>query len=126
MDLLWFPLFFVLPLIFIGAVWALIIVVVGRGALNTLRQRRANREAPQLTFPARVIGKRDSVSGGGNSSARTTYYVTFERLDLQRLELEVEGSEFGMLAVGDYGRLTHQGTWYLGFVREAPPVPPAG
>ncbi|MCK0111869.1 DUF2500 domain-containing protein [Ornithinimicrobium sp. F0845] len=122
MDLHWFPLFFVLPLLFIGLVWGIIIFVIGRGALKTLRERKANREAPQLTFPARVIGKRDGVSGGGNSSARSHYYVTFERLDLQRLELEVEGPEFGMLAVGDYGRLTHQGTWYQGFAREVPPA----
>lgn len=119
----WFPMFFLLPLIFIAVVWIIIIVVIGRGVSTTLRDRRANNAAPVLTFPARVIGKRDSVSGGGNTSARTHYFVTFERLDLQRLELEVQGQEFGMLAIGDYGRLTHQGSWYQGFFREHPPAP---
>jgi len=109
---------------FIALVWLLIIGVIAWRIWKAWEQRRTNQSEPVLSFPARVIGKRDSVSGGGNSSARTTYFVTFERLDLQRLELEVEGQEFGMLAVGDYGRLTHQGTWYQGFVREAPPPPP--
>ncbi|WP_109473699.1 DUF2500 domain-containing protein [Ornithinimicrobium cavernae] len=119
----WFPWIFVGVPLFIGLVWLLILVVIGRGIWSAWQRRRANETAPVLAFPARVIGKRDSVSGGGNSSARTHYFVTFERLDLQRLELEVSGQEFGMLAIGDNGRLTHQGTWYQGFVRDVPGPP---
>lgn len=115
-----FPWLFILVPAFIGLVWLLIIGTIGWGAWKARDKRRDNQSEPVLTFPARVIGKRDSVSGGGNSSTRTHYFVTFERLDLQRLELEVEGPEFGLLAVGDSGRLTLQGTWYQGFVREAP------
>ena len=112
---------------FIAFVWLLIIGTIAWRAWRAWEQRRANQSEPVLTFPARVIGKRDSVSGGGrNTSARTRYFVTFERLDLQRVELEVEGPEFGLLAVGDAGRLTHQGTWYQGFARQAPTPPTHG
>ena len=33
------------------------------------------------------------------------------------MELRVSGSEFGLLVEGDYGKLTFQGTRYLGFER---------
>lgn len=115
-------LFVVVP-VFIGLVWLIIIGSIGWRVWKSFDSRRKNQSEPVLTFPARVIAKRDSVTGSGNSSSRTRYFVTFERLDLQRLELEVEGPEFGLLAVGDSGRLTVQGTWYLGFARQAPTPP---
>ena len=34
------------------------------------------------------------------------------------MELHVMGNEFGMLIEGDFGKLTFQGTRYLGFERE--------
>lgn len=50
-------------------------------------------------------------------STSTSYYVTFEVESGDRMELHVSGSEYGMLAEGDYGQLTFQGTRYLDFVR---------
>ena len=35
-----------------------------------------------------------------------------------RMELRLSGAEYGMLAEGDRGRLTFQGTRYLSFERE--------
>ena len=46
------------------------------------------------------------------------FYVTFEVESGDRMELSVVGSEFGLLVEGDKGRLTFQGTRYLGFERE--------
>lgn len=117
-------LFTLVPL-FIAGVAVVIVITRVREFYTGARQRAVNESEPVLTFPATVIGKRDSVSGHRDTATRTSYYVTFERLDLQRLELEVKGEEFGMLAVGDTGRLTHQGAWYQGFVRDAPPTPPS-
>ena len=34
-----------------------------------------------------------------------------------RMELEMAGSEYGLLVEGDNGKLTFQGTRYLGFER---------
>ena len=47
----------------------------------------------------------------------TSYYDTFEVESGSRMELAVSGEEYGMLAEGDRGRLTFQGTRYKGFER---------
>ena len=43
--------------------------------------------------------------------------MTFEVESGDRIELELSGTEYGMLAEGDYGKLSFQGTRYLGFER---------
>lgn len=45
------------------------------------------------------------------------YYVTFQFESGDRMEFQVYGSEYGMLAEGDEGKLTFQGTRYLSFER---------
>ena len=47
----------------------------------------------------------------------TTYYVTFQVESGDRMELAVDGEDYGMLVEGDRGRLSFQGTRYLGFER---------
>ena len=54
---------------------------------------------------------------GFHTTSSTTYYVTFQVESGDRMELHVSGSEYGMLAEGDTGRLTFQGTRYLSFER---------
>ena len=51
------------------------------------------------------------------SSASTSYYATFEVESGDRIELPLSGSEYGMLAEGDRGTLSFQGTRFLGFER---------
>lgn len=84
-----------------------------------------NNHSPRLTVDARVVTKRHQVSnhhhnnanGGMHTTHSTTYYVTFQVESGDRMELCVSGREFGMLVEGDYGRLTFQGTRYIGFER---------
>jgi hypothetical protein len=77
-----------------------------------------NNAAPHLTRNARIVSKRTEVWGGsGDSSAHTTYYITFEFADGSRLELSVKGEAFGLLAEGDTGTLQNQGTRFLDFYR---------
>lgn len=89
-----------------------------------------NNNSPRLTVPAVVAAKRESVThhqhpnAGDASGAHgftmttsTTYYVTFQVESGDRMEFHVSGSEYGMLAEGDTGRLTFQGTRYLSFER---------
>ena len=98
----------------------LLAIAVGRGLFVWIR----NNRSPVQTVNARVTSKRMKVSGHGISAARnasaanrvgssvyTNYFITFE------MELGVKESEFGMLAEGDSGRLTFQGTRYHGFER---------
>ena len=51
------------------------------------------------------------------SHSHTNYYVTFEVESGDRMELELQGHEYGLLVEGDKGKLTFQGTRYLGFER---------
>ena len=47
----------------------------------------------------------------------TSYYATFQVESGDRMNWSVSGTEYGMLAEGDMGRLTFQGTRYLSFER---------
>ena len=53
----------------------------------------------------------------GHTHTSTRYYVTFQVESGDRMELSVSGPEYGMLAEGDRGELTFQGTRYLSFER---------
>ncbi len=113
----------VFPVIFFvafAAVLGLILVQVVRSAQTW----HHNNQSPRLTVPAAVVAKRTEVSGGtpvgangGGVHASTWYYVTFEVRSGDRMELSVAGKEYGMLAEGDIGMLTFQGTRYLSFER---------
>ena len=87
-----------------------------------------NNHSPRLTVPATVVAKRTEVSRHhtDNTMAHTftTYYVTFQVESGDRIEflvsgteLTVRGSDYGMLVEGDIGKLSFQGTRYLGFER---------
>lgn len=52
------------------------------------------------------------------STTSTTYYVTFEYTNGQRQEFHVDGTQYGLLAEGDKGTLSFQGTRFIDFKRE--------
>ena len=104
----------------------LLAVVIGRGLFVWIR----NNNSPRQTENAKVVSKRMKVTGHGgtvmrnsstinhvNSSTYTNYFVTFELDNGKRVELGMKDAEYGMLAEGDRGQLTFQGTRYLGFER---------
>lgn len=104
------------------------IVVLGSIAVQTVQgigQWQRNNASPILTVDATVIAKRMDVSYHNHNtqdniqhtSSSTTYYVTFEVPSSDRLELSVSGREYGLLVEQDLGKLTFQGTRYLGFER---------
>lgn len=110
------------------AVFAVLLAgVIGRGLYVWMRNNRAAQE----TADVRVVSKRMKVTGHGgtmmanrfspmntfHSPTYTDYYVTFEMENGRRLELGVKDPDYGMLAEGDRGRLSWQGTRYLGFER---------
>ena len=91
-----------------------------------IRQWNKNNHSPRLTVPATVVAKRANTShhhhnhGTGHmhhSSTSTSYYVTFQMESGDRMELHLAGHEYGLLVEGDKGKLTFQGTRYLGFER---------
>ena len=102
-------------------VMGMFIVTIVQG----ISQWNKNNNSPRLTVPATVVAKRINVSrhhhGGANGHhhyhTSTTYYVTFQVESGDRMELHVSGHEYGLFVEGDKGRLTFQGTRYLGFER---------
>ena len=109
----------------------LVIVVIGSFIVMAVRgtaQWHRNNQSPRLTVEAELVSRRTEVStfhhGGHNgtdmchTSSSTTDYVTFQVDSGDRMEFSVSGQEYGLLAEGDRGKLTFQGTRYLGFERE--------
>ena len=94
-------------------------------AIRGIGQWNKNNNSPRLTVPAVVVSKRTDVShhhhGGVNEHhhhhTSTTYYVTFEVESGDRMELQLDGSAYGLMAEGDQGKLSFQGTRFLGFER---------
>ena len=88
--------------------------------IKGISQWNKNNHSPKLTVDASVVAKRDHVSHHhhkNHTSHSTSYYVTFQVDSGDRMEFLVNSSEFGMLVEGDYGKLSFQGTRYLGFER---------
>lgn len=105
-------------------VFILVIAMFIVTAVKGIGQWNKNNHSPRLTVPAMIAAKRINVShhhhGGVNEHhhhTSTTYYVTFQVESGDRIELPVAGCEYGMLIEGDSGKLTFQGTRYLGFER---------
>lgn len=94
-------------------------------ALRGLGRWKQDNRSPVLHVQATVVTKRSRIGGHhhgdldtpGNRHAYTDYFVTFQVESGDRMELNVPGLEYGMLAEGDYGKLAFQGTRYLGFLR---------
>ncbi len=107
--------FFLLGFVAVGLLVATVFgVVIVRG----LSQWSSNNASPVVTVPAVVVTKRAHTWGGsGDSSASTSYHVTFEVPGGERVELPVPAREFGQLAEADRGSLTHQGTRFKAFDR---------
>ncbi|MFJ5770662.1 DUF2500 domain-containing protein [Psychrobacillus sp. NPDC093180] len=82
-------------------------------------QWNKNNNSPKLSVPAQVVTKRSHTRGGsGDSSTFTSYYATFQVESGDRMELQLSGQEYGMLAEDDLGVLTFQGTRFLSFERK--------
>ena len=116
--------FTIFPIMFI-LVFALVIGTFIVAAVKGIGQWTKNNHSPRLTVPVTVVAKRTNVSthrhsrGSGmhHTSHSTTYYATFQVESGDRMEFSMTGQEYGLLVEGDQGRLTFQGTRYLGFER---------
>ena len=92
-------------------------------AVRNLGQWHRNNNSPRLTVPATVVSKRTDVThhhngnDGGLYHTSTAYYATFQVESGDRMELQLAGNEYGLLAEGDKGKLSFQGTRFLGFER---------
>lgn len=109
--------FAIIPLFIIGTM-ILIFGVVLFVVIKVFSESARNKKMPVIQVKAVVVSKRTKTSGHSNTTF-TKYYATFELENRERMELAVSGTEIGMLAEGDAGMLTFQGTKYLAFERWA-------
>lgn len=113
----------ILSLLIFGLAFGTIIGSLVRSA----KQRSRDNNSPRLTVDAKIVAKRSDVHRHRHSTAgdihhhhystSTTYYVTFQVQSGDRMELQLEGREYGLLIEGDEGKLTFQGSRFLGFER---------
>ena len=77
--------------------------------------RKLEHAIPDSSWSAELEAGSDFKDGSARCSVRV-----FERYSVvggNRMELRLSGTEYGQLAEGDTGRLSFQGTRYLGFER---------
>jgi|GEM_PF-908367 len=104
----------IFPIAFL-AILVFIIFVVIKG----LKEWSHNNAQPQIPAEALIVAKRGQRHHHNNSSHHTseTYYVTFQFRSGDRTEIQVPPREYGMLAEGDEGVVTLQGTRFIHFDR---------
>jgi hypothetical protein len=104
---------------FIFIIFAIVVMIFITSLVRGLGQYFRNNNQPMETVPAKLIAKRTHTWGGqGESSAHTSYNITFEFENGDRMEFPSSSSFYGMNAEGDIGMLTHQGTRLIDFERE--------
>ena len=116
--------FSILPII-VFTIFGIVIAVFVLTIIKGIAEWSRNNASPRLTVDATVVTKRLNVSTYSNAgthsmanvNSTTRYYVTFEIANGDRLEFAVHGDEYGVLVEGDRGKLTYQGTRFLGFAR---------
>ena len=116
-----FQIYQIMFLIVFGIAMSSVLMTTIRG----MKEWNKNNHSPRLTVPVTVVTKRTDVSrrrhkganGHHHHHSSTTYYVTFEVESGDRMELQLEGFEYGLLVEGDKGKVSFQGTRYLGFER---------
>ena len=109
------------------AIFILFAVTLVKGAA----QWSKNNNSPRLTVACVIVDKRTEttthqtpVAGdasgalGYHTTTNTTHFVTFQVESGDKIEFTVSGSEYAQLAEGEQGKLTFQGTRYLGFERK--------
>lgn len=108
-------------------IFAVVLIIFIVTAARGIGQWHKNNNSPRLTVPAAVVSKRTQVTRQNHShdaepmmhtTSTTWYYATFQVESGDRMELSVSGSEYGMLAEGDTGNLSFQGTRFLDFERQ--------
>ena len=118
-----FDFMFILMPILSLLIFGLAFGVIAASLVRSGKQWHKNNNSPRLTVEAKVLAKRHDVSRHHSAGEHhhhhyhNSYFVTFEVPSGDRIELQLQGHEYGLLIEGDRGKLTFQGTRYLGFER---------
>jgi len=71
---------------------------------------------PIDSMEASVVGKRTLVTQE-DGTPKTIYYMTFQKVNGMRMEMEVPGEDYGLAAEGDQGVLVARGDEFIVFKR---------
>ncbi len=95
--------------------------------VNGVKEWKTNNQSPRLTVEAVLRSKRSNVQhnnhfndhhdGHSTSTSSTTYFATYEFESGDRSEFRLSSKEYGLLAEGDAGHLTFQGTRFIDCIR---------
>lgn len=93
------------------------ISIVSLTLIKRSKFRNRNKKLPVVSSKATMISKRiQNVILNGHGS--TVYFCTFELEDGNRIELLIDGREYGLLAEGDCGEVTYQGDRFISIDRK--------
>ena len=102
--------------VFIVLFFIVFFLIIGKNIAQWFK----NENSPRLTVPAKIVDMRRKTHhhhSNGHHHPSHTYHVTFEVESGDRMELKVSRNEYEMLTIGEQGKLSFQGTRYLGFER---------
>ena len=106
---------FMFNLVFILFIGVFIFVFV-----KSISEWVKNNNSPRLSVTAKIVDKQMVTHhhrSNGHHHHSHTCHVTFEVESGDRMALQVPRTEYGLLVEGDEGKLSFQGTRYLGFER---------
>jgi hypothetical protein len=114
-----FLLFFIIAAVIVGGVFIFVGGRLIKMIIQRISEKRYNDKQPVSTKDAKISSKRTIVTSGiSGGTMHTFYFATFEFAEnKERLEFRLPSKEYGVLAEGDLGKLTFQGTRYLQFQR---------
>ena len=104
-------------------VFGLVFVTIIVTLVQNLFRWNKNNQSPRLTVPVTAVSKRIEGNPYRTGELHTgrgdmLYYVTFQVESGDRMELQLSGSQYGLIVEGDRGTLTFQGTRFLNFERQ--------
>ncbi len=89
--------------------------------IKTIIDSKNNSKLPRLTVEAIVISKKEDYdppstdANGFSTGGSSTYYATFQVESGDLIKFRISHSEYSALFKGDTGRLSLQGSRFLGF-----------
>lgn len=101
-------------------------IIIGLSLIVILRQWIKNRRSPRIVSVAIILNKhiekqyihrKRNASPGMHTRRMQIYYVLFKLESGEKIELRVNKIQYSELRKGYKGKLTFQGTKYIGFER---------
>lgn len=85
--------------------------------IKMIKSKGSNRIFPVQSCVVTVVSKRIQQTTFAGDGV-TKYFSTFQLENKKRIELQLSGEDYGLLAEGDYGELMYQGNRFINFERK--------